>query len=196
MTVETAVNSLFSVRSLPLLGPLVLTPRRRQDDRGWLAKLFHADVFAEIGIRGQLRELFVTCSGPKVVRGMHFQVPPAAQAKLVTCLEGAVLDVLLDIRRGSSTYGRHCTVDLDDERGDLVYLPPGFAHGFAVVSAPALTLYAVTHVWEPSCDAGVRWDSTGVDWPFADPVVSDRDALLPSLERFRSPFVLDKEAPA
>lgn len=193
MAREVDLNSLFSVRGLPLPGPLVLTPRRRQDDRGWLAKLFHEDAFAELDLPGGLRELFLTRSGPHVVRGLHFQAPPAAQAKLVTCLTGAVADVLLDIRRGSVTYGRHCWVDLDQDCGASLYVPVGFAHGFAVVADPALMLYAVTHIYEPSLDAGVRWDGAGIHWPFADPVVSDRDAELPRLEGFTSPFVFDTD---
>ena len=196
MQSESVVDPLFVARRLPLSGPLVLTPRRRLDDRGWLTKLFHADAFAQMGLPGGLQEVFATCSGARVVRGLHFQAPPATQAKLVTCLTGAVLDVVLDIRAGSVTYGRHCTVDLDGEHGELLYLPAGFAHGFAVVADPALMLYAVTHVWEPSCDAGVRWDSAGVDWPYADAVISERDAALPSLDRLVSPFAVDQERPA
>lgn len=196
MRADRDVDALFTFRELPLTGPLVLTPRRREDGRGWLAKLFHSGAFAEIGLAGELHELFVTSSGSQVIRGLHFQAPPAAQAKYVTCLTGAVMDVVLDIRSGSPTYGRHCALGLDADRGDVVYVPAGFAHGFAVISEPAVMLYAVTHVWEPSCDAGVRWDSAGIDWPFADPLISERDAGLTSFDKFVSPFAMGQESPS
>lgn len=194
MPADGDMDALFVRRELPLAGPLVLTPRRRQDGRGWLAKLFHSGAFAEVGLPAELHELFVTSSGARVIRGLHFQAPPAAQAKYVTCLTGAVMDVVLDIRNGSPTYGRHCALTLDADVGDVVYVPEGFAHGFAVVSGPAVMLYAVTHVWEPSCDAGVRWDSAGVAWPFADPLISERDAGLTHFDQFGSPFVAGEES--
>jgi len=181
-------DSLFDVRELALPGPLVLKARRRRDHRGWLMKLFQTDALAGIGFTGELRELFVTSSGPRVVRGMHFQAPPASQTKLVSCLTGSVLDVVMDLRSDSPAFGRHVTVSLDEDNGDVLYVPVGFAHGFAVLSAPAMMLYAVTHVWEASCDGGVRWDSAGIDWPFSDAIVSERDAGLPRLEHFVSPF--------
>jgi dTDP-4-dehydrorhamnose 3,5-epimerase len=193
VTHEVDPGDLFDVRELELPGPLVLTPRRRVDARGWLTKLFHSDSFAALGLPGALHELFVTSSGPRVIRGIHYQGPPAAQSKYVTCLTGAVVDVILDIRAGSPTYGRHSRVDLDEERGDIVYVPAGFAHGFAVVSDPAVMLYAVTHVWRSSAEGGVRWDSAGIDWGESDPVVSARDASLPPLGDFTSPFTLGQD---
>jgi len=181
-------SGLFDVRTLDISGPLVLTPRRRYDDRGWLAKAFHTEALADLGLPGGLGELFVTSSGPRVIRGVHFQGPPAPQHKYVTCLAGTVLDVVLDIRSGAPSYGDHCVVELSADSGDVVSVPAGFAHGFAVLSHPAVMLYAVTHVWEPSCEGGVRWDTAGVEWPFSDPIVSGRDARLPPLGSFVSPF--------
>jgi dTDP-4-dehydrorhamnose 3,5-epimerase len=188
MAADDMLHRLFTTRELSLSGPLVLTPARRTDERGWLAKLFHVDVFAGLGLPARIGELFVTSSGARVVRGLHFQRPPAAQAKLVTCLAGEVQDVVVDIRKGSPTYGQNSAVHLDAHSGDVLYIPTGFAHGFAVLAPPALMLYAATHVWDQSCDDGVRWDSADVAWPFADPIVSERDAYLPLFTELDSPF--------
>jgi dTDP-4-dehydrorhamnose 3,5-epimerase len=189
---DLASPGLFEVQETLLPGAFVLKPRRLLDARGSLTKLFHADAFADLGLPGDFRELFTTWSGRHVLRGLHFQAPPAAQAKLVTCLTGSVFDVLLDVRRGSPTYGLHFSAELGDERGDLLYVPEGVAHGFAVLTAPALLLYAASRVHVPSSDAGVRWDSAGVQWPTGDPLLSDRDRRLPALAELESPFVFDQ----
>ena len=181
-------GSLFATRDASLSGVRILEPRLLDDSRGRLQKIIHSGAFTELGLPAAFEELFVTWSAPKVVRGLHFQTPPSDQGKLVTCLTGAVFDVVVDIRRGSPTYGRHDHLELDARRGTIVFIPPGFAHGFAVVGDGALMLYATTVAFDPSCDAGVRWNSAGVEWPYAQPVLSPRDRALPPLADFVSPF--------
>lgn len=119
---------------------------------------------------------------------MHFQLPPADQVKMVYCVVGRVLDVILDLRVGAPTFGRHVTRELSAAEHNAVYLPSGIAHGFYVLEAPALVIYNVTSEHAPALDSGVRWDSFGMRWPSDAPIVSDRDSRLPTLDQFRSPF--------
>jgi dTDP-4-dehydrorhamnose 3,5-epimerase len=185
---RTLAESIYSMEETTFRGVCVLRPRVHEDARGSFIKVMHETSFASLGLPTVFRELFVTRSRPGVVRGLHYQAPPVEQGKLVTCLDGKVLDVVLDIRRGSPTYGHHIRVWLDADEALLVYIPPGFAHGFAVEAGSATMLYGTTAVHDPSCDEGVRWDSAGIDWPANVSIVSERDQNLPELAAFHSPF--------
>lgn len=171
-----------------LPGCFVLKTRVLGDARGAFVKTFHRERFTELGLRTDWAEQYFSVSGRGVLRGLHFQRPPAAHAKLVYCVAGAVLDVVLDLRRGTPTYGRHVKIPLDAGSGTLVYIPEGLAHGFLATSEAATLVYSVTSVYSPEHDTGVRWDGAGIDWPVADPIVSDRDRGFPPLEGFDSPF--------
>lgn len=166
----------------------------RADGRGWFLKTFHADLFAQAGLRTDWREEYVSSSRCGVVRGMHFQRPPHEHAKLVACLAGEALDVVLDLRHGSPTFGEHRTIGLRAEEGRAVYAPSGIAHGFVARRDDTLMLYKVTSVYAPSSDAGVAWDSFGCDWGTAAPILSDRDRQHPPLRDFVSPFSFDPAA--
>jgi dTDP-4-dehydrorhamnose 3,5-epimerase len=120
---------------------------------------------------------------------MHFQLPPHDHYKLVVCLAGGVLDVVLDLRRGSPAYGKFESFELTGRSPQLLLIPPGLAHGFCVTEAPATMYYKVTTAYSPAHDSGVRWNSIGFEWPVNDPLVSARDAALPALADFQSPFV-------
>jgi dTDP-4-dehydrorhamnose 3,5-epimerase len=180
----------FPIRFEPteLPGCLAVLPRAADDARGRFVKFFHAPSFAASGLDHEFAEAFYTTSREGVIRGMHLQVPPRAHAKLVWCLAGKALDVLLDLRRGSPTYGRHITIDLDESVPRGVYIPPGIAHGFCATSESSILAYLVTSAHSPEHDRGVRWDSFGMTWPDRTPMVSQRDAMLPALEDFASPF--------
>src|SRR5581483_7390979 len=141
------------------------------------------------GLRTDFAEEYYTVSHVRVLRGLHFQVPPHDHAKLVYCAAGRVLDVALDLRVGSPAFGRHVRAELSAADGNALYLPPGLAHGFYVLEAPALMVYNQTSVYAREHDAGVRWDSAGIPWPDADPILSDRDRSFPALADFRTPFV-------
>ena len=119
---------------------------------------------------------------------MHFQVPPADLVKTVCCATGRVLDVVVDLRVGSPTYGQHEAFILDAAAPEIVYIPAGLAHGFLVLSTESLMLYQVTHDYAPKSDSGIRWDSCGIAWGVTNPVVSERDDALPRLADFASPF--------
>jgi dTDP-4-dehydrorhamnose 3,5-epimerase len=160
------------------------------DRRGEFRKLFHASTFSERGMPFAVRELFWSRSHVGVVRGLHFQAPPADVAKLVCCLEGAVLDAVVDLRVGSATYRKHATVELSAARANAVFVPEGCAHGFLVTEGEALVLYAQSGEWDGQREGGVLWSSAGIDWPISPEraVLSDRDASFPTLDAFESPF--------
>jgi dTDP-4-dehydrorhamnose 3,5-epimerase len=160
------------------------------DVRGRFVKFFHAPTYEACGLRHDFAEAFCTTSRSRVLRGMHFQVPPRAHAKLVWCVAGRMLDVLLDLRRGSSTFGEHIVLELNESVPRGIYIPPGIAHGFYTLDEPGVLTYLVTSAHSAHHDRGIRWDSFGMTWPDAEPIVSKRDAALPGVNEFASPFGL------
>lgn len=178
----------MELRETTLPGCLTVHPQVRADERGTLVKPYLESAFAAAGLPTRFPEYFVSRSRGGVVRGLHLQLPPAPQGKLVSCVAGEVLDVLVDVRVGSPTYGRHTTVALSAASGVAVWVPVGFAHGYAVLSEEATVSYLATAEYLPGTDGGVRWNSAGVGWPVEHPLVSPRDAGLPALADFASPF--------
>ena len=159
--------------------------------RGSFAKLFHPDDLGlGAGLAFPVRESFVSWSEPGVLRGMHFQSPPFAHDKAVSCLVGRVLDVVLDLRRSSPTFGRAVGFQLDSATPETLWIPVGCAHGFAVLGDDrALMHYAVTAEHSPPDDRGVRWDSFGFEWPAGlATVISERDRGLPPLAAIEGVF--------
>jgi dTDP-4-dehydrorhamnose 3,5-epimerase len=182
----------FESTSIP--GVLSIRGDGRSDDRGCLQKYFERANFAERGLCVDFAEDLCTVSRRGVLRGMHFQIPPAAQAKVVCCVAGKVLDVVLDLRVGSPAYGTCLAVELVGGSAQALYLPEGVAHGFVVRSEEAVLTYKLSRPFVPECEAGVHWASFGFSWPWPDPVVSPRDHGLPGWPGFRSPFRLAWEA--
>jgi dTDP-4-dehydrorhamnose 3,5-epimerase len=158
-----------------------------EDDRGVFNKFLMTSDFEEHGLMADFRESYYTTSRKGVVRGMHFQIPPCEHAKLITIISGEILDVVLDLRRKSGTFGQAASFFLSVDKPSSVYIPAGFAHGFAALS-DCTVLYNVTSEHSLSCDAGVRWNSFGFEWPFDNPLLSDRDQRLDLAEDFQSPF--------
>lgn len=179
---------MFDFVPLSVPGVVELRPTVHVDPRGRFVKLLHADAFEAAGLDSGFREAYWTFSVRGVVRGLHFQLPPHDHAKLVTCVHGAAFDAAVDLRRGSPAYGRHSVVRLRADTGNAVYIPRGVAHGFCVEGDVAVLLYMTTSVHAPAADTGVRWDSAGIDWPLREPIISERDAGLPPLAEFDSPF--------
>lgn len=174
-------------------GPLIIEPKVFGDARGYFFESFSQREFdAKVG---ELR--FVqdneSCSRRGVMRGLHFQMPPFTQAKLVRCVRGAVLDVAVDIRRGSPTYGRHVAVELTEDNHRQFFVPKGFAHGFSVLSEIAVFQYKCDEFYHPEADAGISIldESLGIDWriPLGEAVLSEKDTRHPLLSGFESPFV-------
>lgn len=161
---------------------------RSADGRGTFTKIYHHQLFADLGVKFDVAEAFVTTSRKGVVRGMHFQAPPAAHTKLVYCSAGAIIDVVLDLRRGRETFGCYHECTLSQDTAAMLIIPAGFAHGFLVVSNEATVTYLTDHVHSPAADTGVLWDSFGFKWPVETPVLSQRDQQFPRFTEFVTPF--------
>ncbi|WP_082316872.1 dTDP-4-dehydrorhamnose 3,5-epimerase family protein [Methylobacterium sp. ARG-1] len=179
---------MFETQASGIPGVCSLRAPGNRDLRGSFHKLMHAPTLAAAGLNTDFSEVYCSTSVRGVVRGMHFQKPPHQHAKLVWCLAGAVTDVILDLRRGSSSYGRAIAFELVGNTPSGVYVPEGCAHGFAVQSAEATLLYLVTSIHVPAADAGIRWDSFGFDWPIVQPILSERDRTHCDFATFDSPF--------
>lgn len=167
-----------------LPGCFELRPRVAEDSRGRFVKPFVRSVLEPLGVHAPLEELYYSVSHEGVLRGLHLQVAPHGGQKLVVPTAGSVIDVLLDLRRGSSALKRHVMLELSASAGNCVLVAEGVAHGFCVPSGSATLLYAVNAAYAPESDTGVRWDSAGIDWPVTDPIVSARDGALPTLGQF------------
>ena len=176
----------FSETEIP--GCFEIQPQVLKDGRGSFVKTFHAEWFDGRGLRVDYVEQYYSTSVRGVVRGLHFQLPPHAHAKLVYCVAGRVQDVAMDLRGGSPTFGAAISVELSAEQGNLLYLPAGCAHGFCVLSESATLVCSVTSVHHPEADAGVHWRSAQVRWAIESPILSARDRGFPALDQFTSPF--------
>lgn len=176
--------------SEPLPGIKVLHPFVHEDARGSFVKPFHEGDLAAHGIQFVVREEFFSVSAVNVLRGMHFQLPPHAHQKLVYCIQGRVLDVLLDLRRASPTFGRSCGFELSAANRHVVHIPIGFAHGFLSMEDQSCLVYKTDTIHAPLSDVGIKWDSFGFGWPLhvVFPEISDRDLRHPVMSEFSSPF--------
>lgn len=181
----------METESTDIPGCLVVRVKTMADVRGRFTKSYHAPSFASLAPPSGWQEDLHTSSVRGVVRGMHFQLPPAEHIKLVFCVVGEVLDVVLDLRRGSPTYGEHRKFTLSADNGVGLYIPAGCAHGFAAIGEANTMFYKISGVHSPEHDAGIGWDGFGCDWPFDVPLLSDRDRQHRPLEAFESPFVFD-----
>ena len=169
-------------------GCFELQPRIFKDDRGKLIKTFHKEMFASNGLETDFKEEYYSVSKKNVLRGLHFQLPPHDHVKCVTCISGKLFDVVVDLRKNSPTFARFFSVELDAEKGNMLYIPKGLAHGFYVMSEEAIFLNRTTTVFEPSCDTGIKWDSCGIEWPVKDPILSEKDKQMIEFNEFKSPF--------
>jgi dTDP-4-dehydrorhamnose 3,5-epimerase len=167
-------------------GVLVIEPKRHGDARGFFAETFHADRYAELGLRHPFVQDNWSRSTRGVLRGLHLQ-NPNAQGKLVSVVRGEILDVAVDVRVGSSTFGRHVAVTLSEENGRQLFVPRGFAHGFCVLSETVDFFYKCDNFYSPKDELIIRWDdpTIGVKWSVSDPILSGRDASAPLLSDVR-----------
>lgn len=173
-------------------GLVIIEPKVFGDPRGYFFESFNQKSFEEnIGEVNFLQDN-ESRSSYGVLRGLHFQRPPYDQAKLVRCIEGKVLDVAVDLRKGSRTYGKHISVELSDENKRQFFVPRGFAHGFIVLSKSAIFSYKVDNWYSPEHDAGIAWDDTelGIDWHinYEDILLSAKDKKLKPLSETEIPF--------
>lgn len=176
-------------------GLLILEPRIFQDARGYFFESFSQREFEEKVGPVHFVQDNESMSTYGVMRGLHFQRPPYTQSKLVRCVRGAVLDVAVDIRQGSPTYGQHVAVELTAENHRQFFIPKGFAHGFAVLSPTAVFQYKCDEFYHPEADAGISIldESLGIDWriPTDKAILSDKDTRHGTLADFQSPFTYD-----
>jgi dTDP-4-dehydrorhamnose 3,5-epimerase len=178
----------------PLPGCFLVGLPEQKDHRGSFVKLFHEASFRANNLETFFPESYYSISRRGVLRGLHFQLPPVEHVKLVYCLEGQVLDAVVDLRKGSPTYGQCATFELSGPDAAMLYVPVGMAHGFYVKSESALVLYKVSTTYSPAHDAGILWSSAGIPWPSGSPVLSGRDETFPALADFHSPFIFPAEA--
>jgi dTDP-4-dehydrorhamnose 3,5-epimerase len=183
----------FSVTALAIPDVLLVQPRKFADHRRYFQETYSYREFARLGIANDFVQDNQSRSVRRgTVRGLHFQLPPHPQAKLVRVLRGAVYDVAVDLRHGSATFGRWCSATLSAEQGNQLFIPRGFAHGFCTLEPNTEAAYRVDTYYAPECDTGLVWDDPDlrIDWPTpaCEAVLSARDAKLPRLADFRSPF--------
>lgn len=171
-----------------LNGAKLITLPSSQDVRGTFVKTFHETSLAKVGITFTLRESYFSFSNKDVIRGMHFQTPPHQHAKVVFCPHGAILDVIVDLRKNSPTYRQHFAHELSGDNHKAYYIPEGFAHGFKALTDDAMTYYLVSSEYSGPHDTGVRYDSIGFDWGVSNPILSARDLSFGKMEDFDSPF--------
>ena len=159
-----------------------------EDERGLFVKTFHKDEFRKHKLNVVFRESFYSVSKKNVIRGMHFHLPPKDHAKLVYVDNGAIMDVVLDLRNGSPTYGAYAAFELSQENRKMVFIPTGCAHGFLSLRNNTHTTYLQSSTHSPQHDTGIRFDSFGMDWKVGKPILSNRDKSFVALKDFKSPF--------
>ncbi|UCE05619.1 MAG: dTDP-4-dehydrorhamnose 3,5-epimerase [bacterium] len=175
----------FIFQKLKIPDVLLIEPRSYIDERGFFAETYKRSEFIENGIKEEFVQDNLSHSSKGTLRGLHFQNPPKAQAKLVMVLKGEVFDAAIDIRKNSPTYGQYIGLTLSDKKIQMLYIPIGFAHGFCVLSDEADFFYKVSDEYAPILDSGIRWNDPdiGIQWPISEPILSERDAELPLLEQ-------------
>ena len=184
---------MLEVRSLAIPDVKVIRPDRFSDVRGYFCETFQRSAFAEKGILHDfVQDNQSSSDRGGTIRGLHFQRPPFAQAKLIRVLSGAILDVVVDLRRSSSTFGKHVAVTLDSDAGEQLFVPKGFAHGFCTLQPKTVVFYKVDQVYAPSHDGGVYWADPAleIEWPVtaADAQVSAKDKSLPKFDQLNPVF--------
>ncbi|HWN68326.1 MAG TPA: dTDP-4-dehydrorhamnose 3,5-epimerase [Haliangium sp.] len=179
-------------------GVIIIEPRRIEDERGFFSETYNKRLFSEAGLDlSFVQDNHSLSREVGVIRGLHFQAPPHAEDKLIRVIRGRILDVAVDIRMGSPTYGRHVAMELSADSLRQLLVPRGFAHGFCCLEPNTEVLYKVTNHYAPECAGGLLWNDPdlAIDWPVTDESVrlSDRDARLPRFAALTSPFVFDTD---
>ena len=187
----------MQIEPTALPGVMILTPVRHGDARGFFSESWNRDRLARHGIAIDfVQDNHSLSRAAGTLRGLHFQAPPRAQAKLVRCGRGRLWDVAVDARRGSPSYGRWTGVELSSENGRQLLVPAGFLHGFVTREPDTEIVYKCSDFYDAAADGAVRWDSAGVDWALeGDPVLSQKDAAAPALDAFDTPFAYEGPLP-
>ncbi len=171
-------------------GLRMIRPDVFQDHRGFFLESWNEKAFRKAGINTPFVQDNLSCSHRHVIRGFHFQVPPWEQAKLVTVLNGTVLDVVVDLRRDQPTFGKHFKITLAASDHSMLYIPAGFAHGFMALEDHSLFAYKCSRFYQPGAEKSLRWNDPdlAIDWGVSDPVLSEKDKAAPLFRELRHPF--------
>ncbi len=169
---------------------VIIKPDVYEDERGYFFESFSEEKFMEKGLNMKFVQDNESKSGKGVLRGLHFQKPPYSQGKLVRVMNGAVLDVAVDLRKNSPTYGQWESVVLDAKNKLMYWVPEGFAHGFLTLKEDTVFFYKCTNYYNRESEGSLRWDdlSLGINWNFDNPILSEKDKIAPLFESFKSPF--------
>lgn len=173
-------------------GLLIIEPKVWKDNRGYFYESFNKKTFLEAGIQAEFVQDNQSFSQRGALRGLHGQADPFAQGKLVRVIQGSVIDIAVDIRKNSPTYGQYESIELSGENFKMFWIPPGFLHGFATLEDNTIFTYKVTNLYDKASEIGVKWDDQdlNIDWgiPSDEVILSDKDKELPLLKNFTSPF--------
>jgi dTDP-4-dehydrorhamnose 3,5-epimerase len=169
---------------------LIIKPKVFSDPRGYFFESYNADIFKQNGITVDFVQDNQSLSNTGVLRGLHFQAPPHDQGKLVRVITGAVLDVAVDIRKKSATYGEHVSIELTEDNKTMFYIPPGFAHGFLTLQDSTIFSYKCTNVYNKASEGTVLWNDTdlNINWNVSNPILSEKDLTGANFKNFSSPF--------
>ena len=180
----------MDVTTTNIEGLLIIKPRVFGDERGYFFESFREDIMKSNGVTSKFVQDNQSMSSKGILRGLHFQKDPFAQGKLVRVIKGSVLDVAVDIRKKSPTYGQHFLIELNEENKTMFYIPPGFAHGFLTLEDDTLFSYKCTNYFNKESEGAIRWNSKSlnVDWGIVNPILSSKDATAPTFDEFQSPF--------
>ena len=173
-------------------GLLKIKPDVFEDERGYFFESYNREKFVQAGINYKFVQDNESKSQKGVLRGLHFQNPPHAQGKLVRVMKGAVLDVAVDIRKNSPTYGKWASIELSESNKMMYWIPPGFAHGFVTLENNTVFFYKCTNVYNKQSEGSIRWNDPdlNIDWKTKNPVLSEKDKIAPFFKDFESKFVL------
>jgi dTDP-4-dehydrorhamnose 3,5-epimerase len=176
--------------SIPGLKKIIV--KSTKDQRGEFVKVFHEDFFKENKIETFFSEEYYSISQKKVLRGIHFQLPPHAHNKLILCPQGSFVDVAVDLRKGSPSYGKFDIFNVTADDHVMLYFPVGIGHAFYSTSDNTIIYYKVSTVYSPSHDSGILWNSLPIPWPDKNPIISDRDKSFIPFDEFDSPFIYNE----
>lgn len=180
----------MKTHATPIAGVWIIEPQVFSDVRGYFFESYQKEKFYRLGIEVEFIQDNESMSHKNTVRGLHFQAPPYAQGKLVRVVQGSVYDVCVDIRKGSPTYGKHFGIELSAQNHLMLWIPPGFAHGFSVLEDNTIFQYKCTQIYHKESEGGILWNdpTLNIDWKVTQPIVSEKDQKLPTFDTFISPF--------
>lgn len=174
----------MEVKDTPIAGLKIVQPKVWGDARGHFFESYSEEAFKEAGLPTDFVQDNQSLSAKGILRGLHFQKPPYAQGKLVRVVKGAVVDVAVDLRRSSPTYGQHFAIELNEDNKTMFWVPPGFAHGFLTLADDTIFVYKVTGLYNKESEGGLLWNdpALGIDWGIENPLLSDKDRIQPLLK--------------